>query len=90
MALGGSKEYLKLVVLLSQTGQKVGAKLEKVSKKDEKVDILELDELCVIFLNIWLWTAVDRDTNRFVGFQIGTRETKHCQKLADKISYIDA
>ena len=27
--------------------KKAGAKLEKVPKKDEKVDVLELDELCV-------------------------------------------
>ena len=29
--------------------KKAGAKLEKVPKKDEKVDVLELDELCVNF-----------------------------------------
>ena len=39
--------------------------------------------------NIWLWTAVDRATKRLVGFQIGTRETKHFQKLTDKIRHID-
>ena len=72
--------------------KKAGAKLEKVHKKDEKVEVLELDELCVKNTpkNIWLWTAVDLATKRLVGFQIGTRETKYFQKLADKISYIDA
>jgi transposase-like protein len=30
--------------------KKTGAKLEKVPKKDEKVDVLELDELCINFL----------------------------------------
>ncbi len=39
--------------------------------------------------NIWLWIAVNRATKRLVGFQIGTRETKHFQKLTDKISHID-
>ena len=39
--------------------------------------------------NIWLWTAVDRATKRLVGFQIGTRESKHLQKLTNKISHID-
>ena len=29
--------------------KKVGAKLDKAPKKDEKVDVLELDELCVNF-----------------------------------------
>ncbi len=29
--------------------KKAGAKLEKVPKKDEKVEVLELDELCVNF-----------------------------------------
>ena len=53
--------------------KKAGAKLEEVPKKDEKVDILELDELCVNLKNIWLWTAVDRATKQLVGFQIGTR-----------------
>ena len=64
--------------------------MEKVPKKDEKVDILELDELCVNLKNIWLWTAVDRATKRLVGFQIGTRETKYFEKLSHKISHIDA
>ena len=40
--------------------------------------------------NIWLWTAVERDTKRLVGFQIGTRETKYFQKLSNKISHINA
>ena len=40
--------------------------------------------------NIWLWTAVDRDTKRLVGFQIGTRETRYFQKLTHKIGHIDA
>ena len=40
--------------------------------------------------NIRLWTAVDRATKRLVGFQIGTREIKYFQKLANKIRYIDA
>ena len=39
--------------------------------------------------NIWLWTAVNRATKQIVGFQIGTRETKHFQKLSSKIRYID-
>ena len=68
----------------------VGAKLEKVHKKDEKGEVLELDELYVNKKNIWLWTAVDRATKRLVGFQIGTRETKYFQKLSNKISCIDA
>ena len=70
--------------------KKAGAKLEEVPKKDEKVEVLELDKLCVNLKNIWLWTAVDRDTKRLVGFQIGTRETKHFQKLTNKISNTDA
>ena len=69
--------------------KKAGAKLEEVPKKDEKVEVLELDKLCVNLKNIWLWTAVDRDTKRLFGFQIGTRETKYFQKLTDKISHID-
>ncbi len=70
--------------------KKAGAKLEEVPKKNEKVDVLELDELCVNKKNIWFWTAVGRATKRIVGFQIGTRKTKHLQKFAHKISYIDA
>ena len=65
--------------------KKAGAKLEEVPKKDEKVDVLERDELCVTLKNIWLWTAVERATKRLVGFQVGTRETKYFQKLANKI-----
>ncbi len=70
--------------------KKAGAKLEKVPKKDEKIDVFELDELCINKKYIWLWTAVGRATKRLVGFQVGTRETKHFQKLANKISHIDA
>ena len=34
-------------------------------------------------------TSVGRAAKRLVGFQIGTRETKSFQKLANKISHID-
>ncbi len=76
MALGESKEFLKLSIFCHKLKKKTGAKLEEVPKKGEKVDVLELDELCVNKKNIWLWTAVDRATKRLVAFQIGTRETK--------------
>ena len=83
-----SKEHLKLVVFMSQTRWKNRAKLDKVHKKDEKVEVLELDKLCI--KKLWLWTAIAPATKRLVGVQIGTRETKYFPKLTDKISHIDA
>lgn len=70
--------------------KKEGKKLKKIKPKEEKVSVLELDELCVNYKkNIWLWTAVTRETQRLVGFQVGTRETKYFEKLSQKISHVE-
>ena len=40
--------------------------------------------------NIWLWTAVERESKRLIGFEVGTRETKYFKKLLKNISHIKA
>ena len=39
--------------------------------------------------NIWLWTAVDRESKKLVGYEGGTRETKYFERLSRKISHIE-
>ena len=61
------------------------------SKKSEKVDILELDEMCINFKkNVWLWTAVNRVTKKLVGFFVGDRSSESFEKLCENISHINA
>jgi IS1 family transposase len=72
-------------------GQRGSQKIKKKIKPKEKVEVLELDEMCINWRkNIWLWTAVDRKKQSLVGFQVGTRETKYFEKLSQKIAHIDA
>ena len=44
--------------------------------KNRKVDVLELDEMCVNLKKTWLWTAVERKTKKLVGFFVGDRSSK--------------
>ena len=86
----GRIESIIKVALTPVTNQaKIGVELEKIPKKDNKVDILELNELCRNKKHLAL-DCSNLATKRLVGFHIGTRETKYSQKLSNKISYIDA
>ena len=40
--------------------------------------------------NIWLWTAVDRESKELVQYEVGTRETKYFERLSRKISHIES
>ena len=51
---------------------------------------LHISEISNALKNIWICSAVGCATKRLVGFQIGTRETKHFQEFLSKISHIDA
>ena len=35
-------------------------------------------------------TAVDRESKKLLGYEVGTRETKYFEKLSRKISHIEA
>ena len=65
-------------------------KFKNIPKQHEKVDVLELDEICVSLKKIWLWTAVNRKTKRLVGFHVGDRSSKSFENLCKNISHIDA
>lgn len=56
---------------------------------NEKTNILELDEMCVNLKKIWLWTAVNRETKKLVGFFVGDRSSESFQKLCKNISHIE-
>ena len=45
--------------------------------------------MCKFKKNIWLWTAVDRESKKLVGYEVGTRETKYFERLSRKISHIE-
>ena len=38
---------------------------------------------------MWLWTAVNRVTKKFVGFIVGDRSSESFKKFCEKISHID-
>ena len=60
------------------------------SKKSEKVNVLELDEMCVRSKKICFWTAANRKNKRLVGFYVGDRNSKSFKNLCDNIVHIDA
>ena len=64
--------------------RQLASKIQKIPKKSEKTDILELDEMCINFKkNIWLWTAVSRTTKKLVGFFVGDRSSESFEKLCE-------
>ena len=36
-----------------------------------------------------MWAAVDRKSKELIGFEIGTRDTRHFENLSKKTSHID-
>ena len=57
--------------------KKAAERIHKRRKfKQKKTNILELDEMCVNFKKMWLWTAVNRETKKLVGFFVGDRNSE--------------
>ena len=43
---------------------------------------------CVL-IYIWLWAADDRKDKELIGFETGTRNTRHFEKSSQKTSHVD-
>ena len=62
---------IKIDACKSRNSNKLGkessrrAKESRRRKKVEKeIEVIELDEMCIILKNIWIWTAVDRENKK--------------------------
>ena len=71
-------------------GKESSRRAKESRRRKKEIEVLELDEMCISFKkNIWLWTAVDRESKKLLGYDVGTRETKYFEKLSIKISRIE-
>ena len=75
--------------------KKAGEKIKDIAfeeRKPEKVDVMELDEMCVNLKKSnkkWIWLAVERASQKIRGFYVGSRETSSFEKLSQIIQRLN-